>query len=77
MTIFVLQIKVTAHNNAGFTTAVYNFTTLTPQGSKYILQNHGISNVLNYFLKFQLCTIQIIVILYLIWEKVHFMLILR
>ncbi|XP_037045508.1 Down syndrome cell adhesion molecule-like protein Dscam2 isoform X1 [Bradysia coprophila] len=29
------QLKVTAHNNAGFTTSVYNFTTLTPQGILY------------------------------------------
>lgn len=29
------QIRVTAHNNAGATVSVYNFTTLTPQGSKY------------------------------------------
>ncbi|XP_022215405.2 Down syndrome cell adhesion molecule-like protein Dscam2 isoform X3 [Drosophila obscura] len=29
------QLKVTAHNNAGSTTAVYNFTTLSPQGVLY------------------------------------------
>lgn len=28
------QLKVTAHNNAGSTTAIYNFTTLSPQGGK-------------------------------------------
>lgn len=29
------QLRVTAHNNAGATTAIYNFTTLTPQGIIY------------------------------------------
>uniref|UniRef100_A0A1B0GF88 Down syndrome cell adhesion molecule-like protein Dscam2 n=1 Tax=Glossina morsitans morsitans TaxID=37546 RepID=A0A1B0GF88_GLOMM len=29
------QLKVTAHNNAGSTTAIYNFTTLSPQGVIY------------------------------------------
>lgn len=27
------QLKVTAHNNAGFTIAIYNFTTLSTQGA--------------------------------------------
>lgn len=30
------QLKVTAHNNAGSTTAVYDFTTLTAQGCELI-----------------------------------------
>ncbi|CAD7083563.1 unnamed protein product [Hermetia illucens] len=29
------QLRVTAHNNAGPTTAIYNFTTLSPQGVLY------------------------------------------
>ncbi|XP_055679736.1 cell adhesion molecule Dscam2 isoform X1 [Lutzomyia longipalpis] len=29
------QLKVTAHNNAGSTVAIYNFTTLSPQGIVY------------------------------------------
>lgn len=29
------QLKITAHNNAGNTEAIYNFTTLTPSGSTY------------------------------------------
>jgi hypothetical protein len=28
------QLKVTAHNNAGSTTAIYDFTTLTAQGCR-------------------------------------------
>jgi hypothetical protein len=31
---FTFQLKVTAYNNAGSTTAIYNFTTLTIQGGK-------------------------------------------
>ena len=31
------QLKVTAYNNAGFTTAIYDFTTLTAQGCKKVL----------------------------------------
>lgn len=30
------QLRITANNNAGTTVAVYNFTTLNPQGSKYL-----------------------------------------
>jgi hypothetical protein len=33
------QLKVTAHNNAGSTTAIYDFTTLTAQGCKKIITN--------------------------------------
>lgn len=32
------QLKITAYNNAGSTTAIYDFTTLTAQGCKMIQQ---------------------------------------
>lgn len=34
------QLRVTAHNNAGSTMAMYNFTTLTPQGVLYASDMH-------------------------------------
>lgn len=44
------QVKITAHNNAGSTTAIYDFTTLTAQGCKKFLYNF--QPFLNYSLIF-------------------------
>lgn len=77
------QLRVTAHNNAGSTMAVYNFTTLSPQGSEcgpahsIIRTSDLISKYLFFFLLCQLYTVPIIQTPCLIWETVHFMPILK